>query len=376
MIQPGATLGLLGGGQLGRMFTQAAERMGFEVMVLDPDPLSPAGRLAARHLQALYTDHDALAELGQAAQAVTTEFENVPADSLAFLRSLCPVRPGPDAVRITQDRVAEKAFAEGQGLGVAKYASVVTEADCERALQKVGLPALLKTARLGYDGKGQAQVDSLTAAREAFRGFGGQACILEARLKLDLEISVVLARGEDGAIVTFPVAENRHVNGILDTSTVPARVPEKVADQARDQAAALATAMAYVGTMAVEFFVVKGVLLVNEMAPRPHNSGHYTLDACATDQFEQQVRALAGLPLGDSRLLSPVAMVNLLGDLWDEGEPCWDRALTDPRVHLHLYGKTEPRPGRKMGHLNVLAPTPEAALDAALKARAALNPKS
>ena len=376
MIQPGATLGLLGGGQLGRMFTQAAERMGFEVTVLDPDPLSPAGRIAARHLPAPYTDRDALTELGRSVKAVTTEFENVPADSLAFLRAFCPVRPGPDAVRLTQDRIVEKAFAETQGLGVTKFAPVMAEADCDRAVQKVGLPALLKTARLGYDGKGQTKVDSAEEARAAFVGFGGQPCILEARLKLDLEISVVLTRGGDGAIVTFPVAENRHVQGILDTSVVPARVPERLADQAAAAATALATAMDYVGTMAVEFFVVKGALLVNELAPRPHNSGHYTLDACATDQFEQQVRALAGLPLGDSRLLSPVAMVNLLGDLWAGGEPCWDRALADPRVHLHLYGKTEPRPGRKMGHLNVLAPTPEAALDAALKARAALNPKS
>jgi 5-(carboxyamino)imidazole ribonucleotide synthase len=375
VIQPGATLGLLGGGQLGRMFTQAAQRMGYEVIVLDPDPRSPAGRIATRHLQAGYTDEPALADLGQSARAVTTEFENVPATSLAFLRDFCPVRPGPEAVRLTQDRIVEKTFARSQGLGTAPFAPILTEADCATAFHTVGAPALIKTARLGYDGKGQTAVDSPDATRSAFRGFGGQVCILEGRLTLDLEISVVLARGEDGTIVTFPIAENQHVGGILDTSVVPARVPETLANRAREAAAVLATGMQYVGTMAVEFFVVDGdTILVNEMAPRPHNSGHYSLDACPTDQFEQQVRALAGLPLGDTQLLSPVTMVNLLGDLWEQGEPRWDRALADPAVHLHLYGKTEPRRGRKMGHLNVLAPTPEAALQRALDARASLHP--
>jgi 5-(carboxyamino)imidazole ribonucleotide synthase len=358
------------------MFTQAAQRMGFEVVVLDPDPLSPAGRIATRHLRAEYTDRQALTQLGRHVQAVTTEFENVPADSLAFLREFCLVRPGHEAVRLTQDRLVEKSFAQAEGLATADFAPVISEADCGAAVATVGLPALIKTARLGYDGKGQAEVAGVEDARAAFRRFGGQPCILEARLDLDGEISVVLARGAEGTIVTFPVAENRHVKGILDSSVVPARVPETLAREAADAAGALARAMDYVGTMAVEFFVVKGVLLVNEMAPRPHNSGHVTLDACATDQFEQQVRALAGLPLGDTALLSPATMVNLLGDLWHGGEPRWDRALADPRVHLHLYGKAEPRPGRKMGHLNVLAPTPEAALDAALQARAALHPKS
>ncbi|HEY7682226.1 MAG TPA: 5-(carboxyamino)imidazole ribonucleotide synthase [Gemmatimonadales bacterium] len=373
MIQPGATLGLLGGGQLGRMFTQAAQRMGFEVLVLDPDPASPAGRIATRHLRAAYSDTDALRELGRLAQAVTTEFENVPADSLVFLRDFGPVRPGAEAVKLTQDRIVEKSFARNQGLETAPFTPVLGENESEAAFHAIGAPALLKTARLGYDGKGQAPVASPTELRNAFRGFGGQPCILECRLDLRLEISVVLTRDAAGRAVTFPVAENSHRNGILDTTMVPARVPESLARRAREAAAALASAMDYVGTMAVEFFVVgHDQLLVNEIAPRPHNSGHFTLDACATDQFEQQVRALTDLPLGDASLLSPAAMVNLLGDLWLGGEPRWDRALADPRVHLHLYGKTEPRPGRKMGHLNVLAPTPEAALDAALAARAAL----
>jgi 5-(carboxyamino)imidazole ribonucleotide synthase len=356
------------------MFTQAAQRMGFEVLVLDPDPESPAGRIATRHLRAAYTDESALRELGTKGRAVTTEFENVPAQSLAFLRQFCPVRPGAEAVQVTQDRIVEKAFVRAQELATANFHPILADADCDPALRAVGTPALIKTARLGYDGKGQASVESVDQARAAFHRFGGQPCILEPRLRLELEVSVVLARSAGGGVVTFPVAENRHVDGILDTTVVPARISSGLADGAREAAARLARAMDYVGTMAVEFFVVEGDrLFVNELAPRPHNSGHFTLDACATDQFEQQVRALAGLPLGDPGLLLPVAMVNLLGDLWRDGEPRWDRALEDPRVHLHLYGKTEPRPGRKMGHLNVLAPSPELALEAALAARRRLT---
>ncbi len=370
MIHPGATLGLLGGGQLGRMFTQAAQRMGYEVLVLDPDPLSPTGRITGRHLRADYADVAALNELGSSVAAVTTEFENVPAESLSALRRFCPVRPGPEAVALTQDRVVEKSFARRIGLETAPFHPVLTEMDAPAALAAVGTPALLKTSRLGYDGKGQAAVNDERDLLDAFRRFGSQPCVLERRLDLELEVSVVLARGADGDFVTFPVAENRHVDGILDTSVVPARVPEHLAERARTAAASLARAMDYVGTMAVEFFVIEGgQLLVNEMAPRPHNSGHYTLDACASDQFEQQVRAVAGLPLGDTHLLSPVTMVNLLGELWEGGEPRWERALEDPRVHLHLYGKKEARPGRKMGHLNVLAETPGEALEAALAAR-------
>jgi 5-(carboxyamino)imidazole ribonucleotide synthase len=285
------------------------------------------------------------------------------------------VRPGPEAVTRTQDRLVEKEFAQACGLDTAPYHGVLSAADVGPAVEKVGTPALLKTARLGYDGKGQATVTGASDAMAAFHRFHGQPCILERRLDLDLEVSVVLARTETGNVVTFPVAENSHVDGILDTSVVPARVSGGIERRAREAAMTLAQAMGYVGTMAVEFFVVEGDrLVVNELAPRPHNSGHYTLDACATDQFEQQARALAGLPLGATDLLSPVAMVNLLGDLWARGEPRWDRALEDSRVHLHLYGKTEPRPGRKMGHLNVLAATAGEALSAALEARRRLTP--
>jgi 5-(carboxyamino)imidazole ribonucleotide synthase len=355
------------------MFTQAAQRMGFEVHVLDPDPGSPAGRIATRHLRAAYTDPAALTELGRASQAVTTEFENVPAEALTVLRGFCPVRPGPEAVELTQDRLAEKAFARAQGLDTAAFAPVQAEEDSGPALAEVGLPALLKTARLGYDGKGQARVASVDEIRTAFRRFGEQPCVLERCLPLELEISVVLARGSDGTMVVFPVAENHHVNGILDTTVAPARISGALAQKARDAALRLASAMEYVGTMAVEFFVAEGRLFVNELAPRPHNSGHFTLDACATDQFEQQVRALTGLPLGTTAQHGPAAMVNVLGDLWHDGPPRWDRALTDPRVHLHLYGKLEPRPGRKMGHLTALDATPDEALAAALAARQRLG---
>jgi 5-(carboxyamino)imidazole ribonucleotide synthase len=303
------------------------------------------------------------------AAAVTTEFENVPATSLEYLRRFCPVRPGPEAVALTQDRVTEKSFARQHGLGTAAFHAVTTAIDLAPGYDAVGAPALLKTSRLGYDGKGQAPVNSLDELGRGFAEFGSQPCILERRVKLDTEVSVVLARGEDGATVTFPAAENQHVAGILESSVVPARIDTVLSTKAQEMAASLALAMGYVGTMAVEFFVSDGELLVNEMAPRPHNSGHYTLDACVTDQFEQQVRALAGLPLGDPTLLSPVAMVNLLGDLWSRGEPHWDRALADPRVKLHLYGKKEPRPGRKMGHLTVLAASPGEALEAACSAK-------
>jgi 5-(carboxyamino)imidazole ribonucleotide synthase len=356
------------------MFTAAARTMGYAVTVLDPDPESPAGSLANRHICKPYDDDDALDDLGSSSRVVTTEFENVPAETLAAIRRHCPVRPDAAAVALTQDRVIEKSFARDQGFGTAEFFPVNSDADAPLAFRAIGAPALLKTSRMGYDGKGQATVASEADLAAAFIRFGRRPCILERRESLESEVSVVLARGADARTVTFPPAENRHVNGILDTSVVPARIDRGLAAEACRVASNLAEAMGYVGTMAVEFFVVAGgTLLVNELAPRPHNSGHYTLDACATDQFEQQVRAVTGLPLGETTLLSPVAMVNLLGDLWDGGEPCWDRALADPRVKLHLYGKREPRPGRKMGHLNVLAASPEEALAAALAARQRLT---
>jgi len=373
MILPGATLGLLGGGQLGRMFTARARAMGYRVWVLDPDPASPAGHLADRHLQAPYTDTDALARLASGCAVVTTEFENVPAAALAALAPRVPVWPPPAAVAIAQDRIAEKRFLEAHGFATTPFAPVLEEADAEAAWQAVGGPALLKTSRLGYDGKGQATVHSPAEVRAAFAALGGVPCVLERRLTLETELSVVLARGESGLVAAFPVGENRHVDGILESTVVPAAVAAGVAAEAERVAVGVARALEYVGVLGVELFVANGGrIYVNEMAPRPHNSGHFTLDACLTCQFEQQLRAICGLPLGATTLLRPVAMVNLLGDLWLRGEPRWDHALRDPAARLHLYGKAEPRPGRKMGHLTVLADTPGDALRRARDARSAL----
>jgi 5-(carboxyamino)imidazole ribonucleotide synthase len=376
VILPPATLGILGGGQLGRMFAMAARAMGYRVMVLDPDEDSPAAALADVHLRAPYTDREALERMGRGCAAVTTEFENIPAESLEFLARFCPVRPGSTAVAIAQDRAREKAFLQAQGFPTAPFARVDTAADLAMAYQKIGVPALLKTARHGYDGKGQARVGNLAELAAAFAQLGAVPCILEAWLPLQTEISVVVARGTDGRTVAFPPAENRHVDGILEISIAPATVAETLAGQAVETARAVAEALDYCGVLAVEFFVLDdGRLLVNEMAPRPHNSGHYTLDACLTSQFEQQVRAMAGLPLGAPDLLQPAAMVNLLGDLWREGqEPPWEAVLSHPGAKLHLYGKREPRPGRKMGHFNVLAASGESAREVALHLRKALVP--
>jgi 5-(carboxyamino)imidazole ribonucleotide synthase len=373
MILPGATLGLLGGGQLGRMFTIRAREMGYRVTVLDPDPLSPAGQVADRHLRAAYADPAALAELARTCAAVTTEFENVPAGTLAALAARVTVRPPVHAVAIAQDRIAEKSFLRDRGFPTAPFRAVTGAEELHDALAAVGTPALLKTSRLGYDGKGQASIGCIADLEHAFARFGGVPCVLERRLELEAELSVVLARGADGDVRPFPVSENRHRDGILETTVVPATVPARLAADALALATRVAAALEYVGVLAVEMFVAGGALSVNELAPRPHNSGHWTLDACATDQFEQQLRALCGLPLGEAELLSPVTMVNLLGDLWAGGEPRWEEVFRRPGVKLHLYGKQEARPGRKMGHLNVLARTPEQALRLALEARDALK---
>ena len=372
-LLPGATLGVVGGGQLGRMFTLAAKVMGYQVVVLDPDPASPAGQLADVHLKADYRDAVALLRMGSLCDAVTTEFENVPAESMDMLAKHCRVAPSAAALAVAQDRLAEKTHASASGCETAPFADIESTADLDAAWERVGAPALLKTRRMGYDGKGQARVNSRGELAAAFERLGGVPCLLEGFLPLEREVSVVLARNNLDEIAFFPVAENQHRNGILDISIVPARIPSDLAERARDMAAHLAREMEYVGVMAVEFFVLQdGRIVFNEMAPRPHNSGHYTLDACATDQFQQQVRALCGLPLGDPRLLSPVVMVNLLGDVW-RPEPRWDALLKHPGVQLHLYGKAEARPGRKMGHYNCLASSLDAAIDLARSTRAALG---
>jgi 5-(carboxyamino)imidazole ribonucleotide synthase len=373
VILPGATVGVVGGGQLGRMFTLQARTMGYKVVVLDPDPQSPAGAVADRQIRAAYDDQRALAELAAACAAITTEFENVPAATLETLARSSLVRPPVEAVATAQDRIAEKTFLQSHGFATAPFHRVRHQKDLRPALAAIPSPALLKTSRLGYDGKGQALVESERDAVRAFERFGRVPCILETRLELQCELSVIVARGADGDVATFPVAENRHRDGILETSVVPARIPDALAAEARALATGIAEAMSYVGVLGVELFVVEGRLMVNEMAPRPHNSGHYTIDACSVNQFEQQLRTLCGLPLAQPWLLSPVAMINLLGDLWTDGDPRWEEALKRTGVRLHLYGKAEARPGRKMGHLNCLAADPDRALALALETRAALS---
>ena len=373
MLLPGATLGVLGGGQLGRMFTIAARTMGYRVVVLDPDFTSPAGQMADEHICADYRDRNALQRMAEACDAVTTEWENVPAESIDFLAQRLPVAPTADSLGVAQDRLAEKTRAREFGCETAPFANIEDSGDLVHAWSVVGAPALLKTRRMGYDGKGQVRVNSLDELVAAHEKLGSVPCLLEGFLPLEREVSVVLARNALGEIAVFPVAENQHRDGILDISIVPARVSETIGAKAREMASRIAHGLNYVGILAVEFFVLSdGRIVFNEMAPRPHNSGHYTLDACATDQFQQQVRALAGLPLGDPRLLTPVVMVNLLGDVWAHG-PRWLELLKHPGIQLHLYGKAEARPGRKMGHYNCLAPTVEAALALAMSTRAAIG---
>ena len=365
---PATWLGVMGGGQLGRMFAHAAQAMGYKVAVLEPAPDCPAGHAADHLLCADYRDAAALTELGHQCAAVTTEFENVPAHSLAALAEHSFVAPNAACVSVAQDRLAEKKFftecGAKSGVMPAPHQAIADMADIER-LDPSLFPGILKTARLGYDGKGQVRVHSPAEVKAAFEALGGVVCVLEKMLPLAYEVSVLAARGANGEAVVYPIAENVHRDGILFTTTVPG--PNVTADcAARAQAAALEiiARLDYTGVLCVEFFVLNdGSLVVNEMAPRPHNSGHYTIDACITSQFAQQVRAMARLPLGDPRQHSPVVMLNLLGDLWfrdgasDAIEPPWEQLLALPGANLHLYGKDDPRPGRKMGHVSFVAPT-------------------
>jgi 5-(carboxyamino)imidazole ribonucleotide synthase len=372
-INPGAWLGLLGGGQLGRMFTMAAQSMGYKVMVLDPGADSPAGVVADRQLRAEYTDTAALAEMASHCAAATTEFENVPAETLQRLSEGCVVSPAAESVAIAQDRIREKLFLNESGFGVAPFAVIRTEADLAAVQIDDLLPGVLKVSRFGYDGKGQVRVASRSELGPAFRSLQSEPCVLEKFLPLEKEVSVVVCRGFDGDVTTFPVSENSHANGILDVSIVPARTTVEVSAEARDRAIELARKLDYRGVLCVEYFVLEdGRLLVNEIAPRPHNSGHYTIDACVSSQFEQQVRVMCSLPLGDTSLLCPAVMLNLLGDLWSEGTPAWESVLRHNTAKLHLYGKSTPRPGRKMGHVTVLAQQAEQALATALEIKSML----
>ena len=365
-ILPGAgetTLGVVGGGQLGRMFVHAAQSMGYFTAVLDPDPASPAGRVSHHHVHADYMDADGLARLGNLCSAITTEFENVPAAALTLLAAFCPVAPAAAAVAIAQDRAAEKAHFVGCGVPCAPYA-VIDTAEQLAAVADDLLPGILKTTRMGYDGKGQVRVSTRAALAAAWAELHSVPCVLEKMLPLAAECSVIVARGRDGQTVHFPPQRNLHRDGILAVTEVHAsNLPPALIQQAVAAAKSIAQGLQYVGVLCVEFFVLDdGSLVVNEIAPRPHNSGHYTIDACDVSQFDLQVRAMVGLPLVQPRQHSPATMLNLLGDLWLRAgdqpvTPPWDQVLALPGVHLHLYGKLKPGRGRKMGHLNITGAT-------------------
>ncbi len=353
-LEPGATLGVLGGGQLGRMFSQAASKMGYKVCVLDPSADSPAAEVSALHVRAEFDDQAGLARLAEQCDAITTEFENVPADSLRFLQTSVPVCPPPEAVEIAQNRNLEKSFFKDHRLPVNTCAQITEAAQIDSAFAKMSGKAVLKTARFGYDGKGQQVCSSAAEAAAAFESFGVQECVLEDFVPFDCEVSVVLARDVYGNIEAFPLVENQHKNGILDLCIVPARVPQTVRQQAADVATKLAESMQYVGVLAVEMFVCDGALSINEIAPRPHNSGHYTMDACNYSQFDQQVRTLAGLPVAKVVQHQPAVMYNLLGDQLLEDNFQWLKLQSIDNAHVHVYGKAEARLGRKMGHVNLL----------------------
>ena len=377
-----ATLGVMGGGQLGRMFVQAAQAMGYFTAVLDPDAASPAGLVSHHHIQTDYLDEQGLAQLMQRCAAITTEFENVPAPALLTLGAHRPVAPASESVAIAQDRAAEKAHFVRCGVPVAPHAVIETAAQLAAVSEDL-LLGILKTSRMGYDGKGQIRVMTREALAAAWAELKGVPCVLEKMLPLQAECSVIVARGADGQMVNFPVQLNLHRDGILAvTSVYEGAVPVDVAAQAVAATRAIAEGLHYVGVLCVEFFILEGgQLVVNEMAPRPHNSGHYTMNACDQSQFDLQVRTLAGLPLTQPRQHSAAIMLNLLGDLWPEVtptgkgpiSPAWAQVLALPGTHLHLYGKLSARPGRKMGHLNITGPTPEAVRATALQAAALLG---
>lgn len=382
------TLGVIGGGQLGRMFVHAAQQMGFFTAVLDPDASSPAGRISHHHVQTSYTDPEGLARLAELSVAITTEFENVPAEALNALARTRPVSPAADAVAIAQDRAAEKAHFVRCGVPCAPYAVIETPEQLATVAGASLLPGILKTARMGYDGKGQVRVSTLAELQAAWRELKEVPCVLEKMLPLEMECSVIVARGADGSCVNLPVQRNLHRDGILAVTEVyEGNLPPELSRTAVAAAKSIADGLDYVGVLCVEFFVLDalhpdaaglGALVVNEMAPRPHNSGHYSMDACDTSQFHLQVRTLANLPLVQPRQHSPAIMLNLLGDIWPgqgggEGVPPWDKVLALPGTHLHLYGKLKASKGRKMGHLNVTGPSIEQVRATALEAARVLG---
>jgi 5-(carboxyamino)imidazole ribonucleotide synthase len=372
-IGPGAVLGVLGGGQLGRMFTIAARQMGYRIHSYSPDEDTPAGQVADVEVTASYEDLDALRAFAGGVDAVTFEFENVPFEAIDAVEELAPVRPSGLALHTAQQRAREKTFLADHGFPTVAFARAATLDELFASVGQIGTPAIVKTAAFGYDGKGQYPVTRTDDLERIWKAIGHQEVVVEKRISLQAEISVICARGLDGETAHYPVFQNRHRNHILDVTTAPAEVPREVATRAVEITRAILEELQYVGVLGVEFFLsTDGDLLVNELAPRPHNSGHLTIDAAVTSQFEQQVRAVCGLPLGCTELLRPAAMANLLGELWDGAEPNWVAAARFPDVKLHLYGKTAPRAARKMGHLTCLAKTAAEAQDRAIAARDAL----
>jgi 5-(carboxyamino)imidazole ribonucleotide synthase len=372
-VLPGATLGVLGSGQLGRMFAIAARQMGYRVHVYSPDRDSPAGQVADREVTATYDDLDAVREFARGVAALTFEFENVPAATAAAAAERTRVRPSGHVLHVSQQRACEKTTLASHGLPVVPFAVIESDTDLTAAVATLGVPAVLRTARFGYDGKGQIRIDAPGAAGTAWQALGAQTCVLEQFVDFACEVSVVAARSETGEFASYGVVENRHARHILDVTVAPAAVAPHVHELAVGLTRATLDALDVVGVLCVEFFLTRDErLLINEIAPRPHNSGHFTIDACVTSQFEQQVRAMCGLALGSTRQHAPAVMVNLLGDLWQDGEPDWAGLCALSDVKVHLYGKAEARPGRKMGHLTVVAPSIDEALRRALTARATL----
>lgn len=376
IVPPGSTVGVLGSGQLGRMFALSARAMGYRVHAYSPEEDSPTGHVADVEVSAPYEDLDRLKEFARGLDVLTFEFENVPRAALDEVERLVPVHPSAEALWVSQNREREKEFLRRVRVPVAAWAPVRTSEELASAISSVGAPAVLKTAAFGYDGKGQARVHSknLSDAEAAWAALGRVPCVLEAFVEFQREVSVIAARGADGGVAFFPVFENEHSRHILDVTRAPALLSPLEETQAREITQAILEALDFVGVLCIEMFhTSSGQLLVNEIAPRPHNSGHLTIDACVTSQFEEQLRAVCGLPLGSTELLRPAAMANLLGDLWAGGIPRWERACAVPGVALHLYGKKEARPGRKMGHLTALGGTPDEARRRVLEARAALT---
>ncbi len=371
---PGATIGVMGGGQLGRMFAVAARHMGYRVRIFSPEKDSPAAQFADEAVVADYADEGAVRRFARELDVITFEFENIPAETAEWCAYHSEVRPAGSILHTAQNRLREKTFLSEAGIPVAPFRAVHNAGDLAGAIEQIGRPAILKSAAFGYDGKGQQAISSRDV-EEIWEARAGDELILEGQIDFEKEVSVIVARGVDGDVSLFPLCENLHRDHILDITVVPARVPGAVEKKAHDLARAIAEKLELVGLLAVEMFLKEdGSLLVNELAPRPHNSGHWTIEGCLTSQFEQHVRTVCGLPLGATSILQPAAMANLLGDLWLPGEPDWAAALAAEGVHLHLYGKRDPRPRRKMGHLTALARTAEEAMARVKEAREQLSP--